>query len=187
MKVKFYAVSTLPPVLEANSFYFVQNDNFAEGYLTNNSGVAKSIGNSAMINALVSQALLDFEETANRMTIVADIAARDAEVLGKTKNLLILVLDASADTTVNSGSALYAFDAATKLCHKVSEYESMDVVVSWADIKNRPTSTVTQIDDTVSKAHTHTNKAVLDSIGDVGGNLTYKGESVTSLWNSKDW
>lgn len=47
--VKFYKVTSLPPVLEANSFYYVENGNYAEAYLTDNVGVAKKVGNTQMI------------------------------------------------------------------------------------------------------------------------------------------
>lgn len=50
--VKFYKVVTLPVVTEANSFYFVENGDYSESYLTDDSGVPKKIGNTQMIEAL---------------------------------------------------------------------------------------------------------------------------------------
>lgn len=50
--VKFYKVASLPGTLEANAFYFVENNTYAEAYVTNASGVAKKIGNSDMINEI---------------------------------------------------------------------------------------------------------------------------------------
>lgn len=50
--VKFYKVSTLPTTTEANAFYYIENGEYAEAYLTDNIGVAKKIGNSEMIEAL---------------------------------------------------------------------------------------------------------------------------------------
>ena len=47
----------------------------------------------------------------------------------------------------------------------------------WAKITNKPTSTVQQIDDAVTAA-THTNRAVLDKLGEAGGALTYNGAAV---------
>lgn len=52
MVVRFYKVTTLPGVLTPNSFYYVENGQYAESYLTDDSGVAKKLGNSAMIEAL---------------------------------------------------------------------------------------------------------------------------------------
>lgn len=50
--VRFYKVSVLPVELDSNSFYYVENGEYAESYLTDSSGVAKKIGNSQMIEAL---------------------------------------------------------------------------------------------------------------------------------------
>ena len=50
--VKFYKVTELPLSLQANAFYYVENGEYAESYLTDDAGVAKKIGNTAMIEAL---------------------------------------------------------------------------------------------------------------------------------------
>ena len=47
--VRFYKVSVLPQVLVANSFYYVENGTYAEAYLTDDTGVAKKVGNTEMI------------------------------------------------------------------------------------------------------------------------------------------
>jgi hypothetical protein len=53
LTVQFYKVSTLPNVLQPNSFYYVNSGGpYAEAYLTDLNGVAKKIGNSEMIEAL---------------------------------------------------------------------------------------------------------------------------------------
>jgi hypothetical protein len=50
--VKFFKVSVLPGVLEPDSFYYVENGQFAEAYLTDNQGVAKKVGNTEMIQSV---------------------------------------------------------------------------------------------------------------------------------------
>lgn len=47
--VRFYKVTSLPPVLVPNSFYYVENGSYAEAYLTDADGVAKKVGNTEMI------------------------------------------------------------------------------------------------------------------------------------------
>lgn len=47
--VRFYKVTSLPVELTPNSFYYVENGSYAEAYLTDDSGVAKKIGNTSMI------------------------------------------------------------------------------------------------------------------------------------------
>ena len=49
--------------------------------------------------------------------------------------------------------------------------------VAWEKILNKPTSTPTQIDQAVTAA-AHTNRAVLDKLGESGGALTYNGAAV---------
>jgi hypothetical protein len=50
--VKFFKVDVLPTPLVANAFYYVENGQYAEAYLTDTNGVAKKVGNSQMIEAL---------------------------------------------------------------------------------------------------------------------------------------
>lgn len=187
MQVKFYKVGTLPSVLESDSFYYVENVNYAESYLTDSSGVAKSIGNSTMINALIAEALAGWSGDAAALNIVPDIAARDAITSTATNNLMILVIDATGDSTVGVGSALYAFDFTTHTTYKLAEYESMDVVVQWDSIEGKPTSTPAQIDSAVSLAHTHANKTVLDKLTESGGNLMYDNKSINPEWSTSNW
>lgn len=50
--IKFFKVTVLPSVPVANAFYYVENGDYAEAYLTNASGVLKKVGNSEMIESL---------------------------------------------------------------------------------------------------------------------------------------
>lgn len=186
--VKFFKVNTLPATLEPDSLYFVANGVYAESYITDGTGTAKSLGNSAMINALVDQALSNWSGAASTVSIVADIAARDALIATLDANTMILVVDASADPTVGAGSALYAYAAGTDTVYKLAEYESLDVIVQWSEIEGRPSSTPAQIDNAVSLAHSHANKAVLDELSDTDNALHYRGERVGGVeWKSTNW
>lgn len=186
-QVKFFKVTSLPGTLQPDSFYFVENGSYTESYLTNSSGVARAIGNSAMINALIETALANWSGEASALDIVADIAARDALIVTLDRNAMILVIDASADPTVDAGSALYAYAASTDTTYKLAEYESMDVVVQWSSIQGRPASTPAQIDTAVSQSHTHANKAVLDKFSESGGVLQYSGAPITTEWATNNW
>lgn len=187
MKVNFHAVTALPSALEANAFYFVLNGTRAEAYLTDSAAAAKSVGNTVMINTLISSALAEWEKTSNAMPIVADIAARDSLILTLEKSAFILVLDASGDPTVDAGSALYAYDFDTTTTYKVAEYESMDVVIKWASIQDGPSSSVAEIDGAVGKAHSHDNKVVLDKFTESEGQPLFAGQPIASTWTTKDW
>ena len=171
MALKFHKVTVLPGSLEPDSFYFVSSGAHAESYITTSDGTAKSIGNTAMITAIAND----------------HISARDALTATATLNRIILVLDAAGDPTVNAGAALYVWNEGTSTINKVAEYESMDFSLTWASIQGRPTSSVSQIDDAVTKRHTHANMTTLDKLGDSGGSLTYDGQAVSANWNTTNW
>ena len=107
--------------------------------------------------------------------IVNDIAARDA--LGPINvGQLVWVLNATGDGSVSSGAAEYLWNDPNWI--KVSEAESMDLILQWANIQGKPNSTPSEIDTAVLNSHTHDNEAVLDSLSDSSGVLAYNGSAV---------
>lgn len=181
--LNFYKVTSLPSTLEADSLYFVENNGYAESYLTNNAGLPRSIGNTDMINDLIAEALGQFE--AGGVVIVADIAERDA--LSPAVNTLVLVIDATGDPTVVVGAALYVYNVSAQEYIKVAEYESMDVTVQWASIQGRPTSTPSEIDQAVADSHTHANLATLDKISEESGIPKWEGGQWPHEWSTANW
>lgn len=179
--VKFHKVTSLPGVLEADALYFVSNSNYTETYVTDNSGNAKSVGNSSMINELINVKLQDW----NIVEVVASITARNALTLNR--NTLVLVVDATGDSTVAAGSAMYVYRESNTSWEKVYEFENLDVTLNWSSIVGRPTSSVAQIDAAVTNTHTHTNKAYLDKISESGGQLLYNGSGVSTNWTTQNW
>lgn len=194
-QLNFHKVATLPGVLQANAVYFVENGTYAETYVTNSIGVARSVGNTAMINNLVDLAIDTAVDTAindaiaaaNAIEIVADVPARDALGATLNRNALVLVLDATGDATVGSGGAMYAYNNSNDTFSKVTEYESLDRVITWDEISGRPTSTVAQIDSAVANSHTHANSAVIDALSDDAGQLMYNGNPVATSWATNNW
>lgn len=188
--LNFYKLTALPGTLVADSLYFISNGSSAESYLTDSSGVAKSLGNTAMITSVVTSQMASTLAAYNAMEIVATIAARNTLAASLNRNILVLVTDATGDGTVASGAALYAFNNTGDSWTKVTEYESMDVTLTWASLQNKPTSTVAQIDSAVSQAHAHSNKTFLDKIGETGGAMTYNGSAVgggATSWTTLNW
>ena len=178
---KFHKVAVLPGSLDSNAFYFIENGTYAESYVTNSSGVARSVGNSVMINALIASSIASL----NTIQKVADISARNALTL--TSNAMILVVDATGDGTVTAGSALYFYTHIGTTFTKVAEYESMDVTTAWTNITGKPTSAVADIDDAVTKRHSHSNMSVLDKWSESGGQPLYDGASVLAGWTTVSW
>lgn len=111
------------------------------------------------------------------VTIVADIAARDA-LPDKKRGMDVWVIDATADPTVDRGAARYLYDGANWV--KAAEAESMDFKLNWALIQDKPASSVADIDDAVAKRHEHANKIdVLDKLTtDSEGNLLFDGNRI---------
>ena len=183
---KIHRVTALPAQLEAYAVYLVAsatNTNYVEMYVSDSTGsAARRIINEADIEALINSKLSNI----NEMIIVDNITARDS--VDTSKVSYVYVKDATADSTVTNGGASYLYDKSTSTWVKVNEYESMDLVLDWSKIENKPTSTVQAIDAAVANSHTHPNKTQLDKIGeDASGNFTYNGVAVNTQWTTTDW
>lgn len=236
-KIKFFKETALPGSPVANALYLISKTingvSAAELYVTNSTGgagSARQVSTQALVEAIIglqkgansglatldsggkipvaqlpSGIGIDFE-------IVDDIAARNA--LSPTKNILCLVLDASADSTVNTGSALYAYELTASTWHKVSEYESLDLsglMTSFnIQVGGGATETISQgetinfvagsanitivrsgntltFDVSGGAAHSHSNLTQLNNIGQDGdGDMTYSGTNVMK-WTSTSW
>jgi hypothetical protein len=166
-------VTALPEILNASTLYLLDNgvDGGLSVHMTGKGGVKiRSTMNAVEIKSLIKR------YNTSMLRIVPTIFERDAATWDTSG--FILVLDATSDPTVKSGAALYAYDVQAESFYKLSEYESMDL--TWASIKDRPTSTVTEIDDAVSNAHSHENIAVLNGLAAVD-TLTYKDKPVLTL------
>ena len=183
---KIFKETSLPGTLEPNSIYFIapaSKPDYVEIYVTGTSGsVVKRVINSDDVQAMIDSASTGLSQ----IEIVADISARDA--LNPTTTVQALVLDASDDPTVDSGAATYIYNPSTEEWIKIAEYESMDMVIDWSYIQNRPSSSVSDIDDAVAKKHTHANKTELDKISEDGsGYLLYNGDYPKIAWDSVNW
>lgn len=185
MQMRIERVNALPATLSGSTMYVVKSSEagLADVYFTNNDGTeARHVIKKSEITDMINTSIGNF----TNIQLAADITARDA--LSLTRNALVLVLDATDDATVSNGAALYLYDVATTAWHKVSEFESMDVTLTWDAIQGRPTSTVAEIDDAVAKAHVHANKAQLDKIGeDADGVLQYNGAYIEAQIAVNEW
>lgn len=109
-----------------------------------------------------ADALVAGLDMSNSAIYAADIDARNALIENMSKNSFVMVADASADPTVDTGSALYFRNVDTNTWTKVAEYESMDIIIPNLDI--------------------------LADLGDDGGLLTYKGTLVATVQHTgSEW
>ena len=183
---KIFRETALPGALEPYALYVIAptaKPNYIELYASDATGTsAKRIIQDTDVQALIDASISGL----SGIEVVADITARDA--LTPTTNIQVLVLDASADPTVTSGAATYVYQLSNTTWYKISEAESLDVVLDWNNLTNGPTSTPAQIDTAVANSHTHANKTQLDKIGENGdGNLTYNSLLPVIAWTSVGW
>ena len=175
---KLTAVPSLP--CDQNAVFFVAppgKPNYIEVYISNNAGTAlRRLLTDTDIQELINTSIAGIS---GEMPIVANIAERNALTL--TKNTQVLVLNATGDSTVASGAATYLYRASTTSWIKLSEAESMDLVLQWANIQGKPTSSPTAIDTAVANSHTHSNKTQLDKIGENADGLLIYNNSLPKI------
>jgi len=185
-KFQIFRETVLPSSLEPYALYLVappSKPDYIELYATDSTGSAtRKIIDQEDIENLINNALANISS----LEVVADIAERDA--LNPISNTHVYVLDASADPTVNGGSASYIYQHSTNTWYKYSESESLDLNLTWDKIIGRPTSTPTQIDNAIENSHNHSNKTQLDKIDeDIDGNFIYNGKMPVIEWSSVEW
>ncbi len=186
--LKIFKETVLPSTLQPNALYMVapvDNPTYVEFYVTGISAtVVRRTLNHADIAAIVAQQVSALD--INNLIVVSDIAARDA--LNSETNIFVFVKDATADETVDVGSASYIYEATTSTFTKIAEYESSDLILAWSNIVDGPTSSASAIDDAVGKRHTHANATQLAQVGeDSDGNLTYGGVTPLAGLSSVNW
>ena len=188
-QLKISKVTALPGVLAASTLYLVSDAVRTDDvniYVSNSTGTtAKHVPTFAELETMVDSKVTAGLAAASTLKVVATIAARDA--LAPTIATLALVLNATSDVTVLSGAATYVYDPVGDVWSKISEHESLDVVLQWANINGKPTSSVADIDDAVTKRHVHANAAVLDLLSDSSGELFYNGVTIAPQMLAEQW
>lgn len=179
--------TAVPAEIAPNAVYLVAppgKPGVLEIYVSDAAGTALR----KAIDAATVQQMIDNTISAGDggTVIVDDLDAR--ALLSPANGMTVLVIDASDDPTVEAGAATYIWRESTSAWIKISEAESMDVALTWAALTGRPAAPVADIDDAVTKRHSHANKTQLDKLGeDANGNLTYGGVRPGIAWNSTNW
>lgn len=183
-----HKTTSLPGVLEPNSVYFVAPtsgpSDYVEVYVTDSSGTAVRKGmDISRVQTLIDTAIAG---SSGGLVVVDTIADRNA--ITATSAIEVLVLDATADPTVDNGWARYVWLVSSSSWFKMAEGESQDLTLTWDTITGKPTSTPALIDDAVNKRHTHTNLTQLNKINEDGqGNFLYNGVQPHIAWDTVNW
>ena len=185
--IKIHKTTTLPGTLEGHAVYLVApaaKPNYVEMYVTTADGSsARRVINSDDIQAMIDAAVAGLSAG---IEIVADIAARNA--LNPSNGKYVLVLDASADPTVDSGAASYVWRQEISQWVKLTEYESLDLQLTWENLSGKPSSSPNAIDAAVADSHTHANMTQLSNVGEDGsGNFTYNGHPPRARLETGNW
>lgn len=171
--IRPFVLDALPATLVPSAMYFIKDDLHPDKfklYLANSAGTAvKRLPTTEDIEQEIADAIA----TLNTIDFAADITERDAK--NYTVNTLVYVQDASGDTSVDSGAAMYFYRESTDTYLKTFEGESMDLQLTWAALTGKPVSTPSEIDDAVDATHAHLNFPALNKISDTGGLFTYDG------------
>jgi hypothetical protein len=185
--IKIHKVTALPASLDGHAVYLVapsSKPNYVEMYVTNaDASVTRRVINSDDIQAMIDASI---SAAGRGVTIVNTITDRNA--LTTYNGLYVLVLDATGDSTVTSGSASYVWRDATSSWIKLTEYESLDLQLTWDKISGKPSSTPAQIDSAVANSHTHSNMTQLGKVGeDANGDFTYGGNPPRARLETAGW
>jgi hypothetical protein len=185
--IKIHKVTALPASLDGHAVYLVapaSKPNYVEMYVTNaDATVTKRVITSDDVQAMIDASI---SAAGGGVTIVNTISDRDA--LTKHNGMYVLVLDATGDNTVTSGSASYVWRDANSSWIKLTEYESLDLQLTWDKITGKPSSTPAQLDTAVTNSHTHSNMTQLSKIDeDANGNLIYGGNPPRARLETAGW
>lgn len=181
--VTFHRVLSVPDDLEVGGIYFVRKEgNLADLFVVGSDGVRVDILSDLYVDARVDAKIAGLSV----LKVVADVSGRDA-IASPNEGEQVYVLDASGDSTVDSGAAKYIYDGSGWV--KVYEEEGIDIdfslmSVGWGQLTGKPASVVSMIDEAVDKRHGHGNKGLLDDFFlDTAGRLSFVGDgNVVSYW-----
>lgn len=182
-----HKVTAIPATYAANDLFFMapaDQPTDLEVYLADSAGASlRKIFSRSDTTAAINTAI----EALNNGSVADNIAARNSIAAPKDAQQ-VLVIDATADDTVDAGAATYVYRAATAEWVKISEAESLDLEITWAALTGKPNSTPALIDAAVAAAHSHPNMTQLGNIGQDGeGNMTYNGDVVATVWATENW
>lgn len=196
LELRIEKVTELPAAASwtESTMYLVSNlalGDYIDVYVTSSDALTiKKFVSSSDVSSMIASSLQSFSS----IRVVNTITERNALVTGAPGNGFntsmpsqVMVITATGDPTVTTGGATYIWESVSQTWFKISEYESLDLVLNWSSLVGGPASSVADIDDAVSKKHTHTNKTTLDAISTINNKLAYNGTPVRAYLDAEAW
>lgn len=125
--------------------------------------------------------LTELPTIAKETIVVADTAAKDAITSDNAyPGLQCLVLDDDVGKP-DEQSVLYMcikVEGANIIWAAIAKLDQSNITIEWSNINGKPSSNVSDIDDAVSKRHSHPNITTLDKLNTKDDKLTYDGKFV---------
>lgn len=169
-------VNMLPGTLEANTMYIVKAPGALEADLVF-TGSDPTVNASTISRMSIEQIVgtaVDASTSVYFKQAYADMLSDRPKA-----NALVYVADTTGDPTATTASRVYLYNKATNTFMGFPNSGGGSSDVTWNQILGKPTSTPAQIDQAVAQMHTHTNKQVLDLIGEnASQKLTFRGAQV---------
>lgn len=181
MELYFEKVTALPGTLTGSTMYLLADGVEADRvdvHLTNIDGTeSRALMSGGTMDTKIQNVLDGF----SNIRVVSTITDRNALTASLNAFTLVMVTDASEDTTVGNGAAMYLYNPDTGVYTKVYEFEGIDIELAWDDIIGKPASTVAELDATATSSHSHDNATVLDAVSEQNSNLLYNGVEHTGF------
>lgn len=177
-------VAALPATLAPNNIYIVRSTDGKKATLVFTGERAEIVVST--FNESDALTLVDgYME--GHATVLAFATYADMLASAPTVTTYAYVRDASGDPQALHASASYVYDTVSRKWVFAPGSNAAGGSAKWSDIEGRPTSTPAAIDAAVSNAHSHTNKTILDGLGENQGKLTFGGANVSPVTVVSNW
>lgn len=186
--LSFAKVLTLPATPVANCFYMTPDA--TSGLRLTVSDAVGRVYRSTMRETTIDSEIVRMVARANELKVVATYTDLTNSAFSDStfnRNQIYYVLDASGDPSVVSGPAMYILDWTTGTVHKIAEGVAENFSPDWTTVLGRPASEIVDIDDAVTKRHSHANLAELNSVTVDGDQVLVSGTALrpavrTAIW-----
>ncbi len=195
-----HCVNTLPASLDGDTFYFVKdgaekmsvtatNPDGTTAYRTHTSAdilamIATGVGGVNHLGVVATLSDLEPLEADGKVkyVVVADATTGSFKRLDPITMVPTTVTGDDTITSTTKKNAWYVYSPTDGGWLKTGEGENLDTVLDFSELTG-----IENVLTAIAKMHEHTNAAVLNALSDVGGDLYYGGNIVSSVSYTNNW